>query len=128
MFPAANTKIPTVTKEVAYVMCAPVACVYQHTVDDKDVNKPEYILKIKTTKRSDGVNIPIDLKVKSGEDASAYTLDSTMGLQFTILLNFKKGDVVSIASNVSIGGKTDWFTQGTGTGNLKEENLVVPVN
>ena len=51
-----------------------------------------------------------------------------MGKQFTILLNFKMGDVISVATMISVGGETDWFTHGTGNGDIGEEDLDIPVS
>jgi hypothetical protein len=47
-----------------------------------------------------------------------------MGKQFTILLNFKMGDVISVSTDISVGGDTDWFTHGTGSGDLTENELI----
>lgn len=128
--------IPVTQQEVAYVMCAPVTGEYKHTVDGEDVHKPEYTLHIVTEKRE--LNIPIDLRIAATSDRNGdgeiteeddhqddYFLGSTIGKQFTIVLNFKMGNVVTVVSEVSIGGETDWFTHGAGSGELTEGDLDV---
>lgn len=121
-------------EEVAYVMCAPVTGVYKDA-DEKMV--PEYTLHIETENRT--LDIPVDLRIadivdknndgviSDEERKAAYFLESTMGKQFTILLNFKMGDVISVATMISVGGETDWFTHGTGNGDIGEEDLDIPV-
>ena len=122
-------------EEVAYVMCAPVTGVYKDA-DEKMV--PEYTLHIETENRT--LDIPVDLRIadildknndgviSDEERKAAYFLESTMGKQFTILLNFKMGDVISVATMISVGGETDWFTHGTGNGDIGEEDLDIPVS
>lgn len=122
-------------EEVAYVMCAPVTGVYKDA-DEKMV--PEYTLHIETENRT--LDIPVDLRIadivdknndgviSDEERKAAYFLESTMGKQFTILLNFKMGDVISVATMISLGGETDWFTHGTGNGDIGEEDLDIPVS
>ena len=123
VFPAMdNYMIPTTETEVAYVMCAPVEGKYQHTVNGEEVLKPEYILHIETDGRGE-LDIPIDLKVNDDNVEASYFTGSTMGKQFTILLNFKMGDVISVSTEISVGGDTDWFTHGTGTGDLTESDV-----
>lgn len=117
-----NYMIPTTETEVAYVMCAPVEGKYQHTVNGEEVLKPEYILHIETDRRGE-LDIPIDLKVNDDNVEASYFTGSTMGKQFTILLNFKMGDVISVSTEISVGGDTDWFTHGTGTGDLTESDV-----
>lgn len=120
-FPATdNYMIPTTETEVAYVMCAPVTGVYQDTFEEL---VPEYILHIETEGRGQ-LDIPIDLKVNDGDSEGTYFTGSTMGKQFTILLNFKMGDVISVSTEIKVGGDTDWFTHGTGTGDLTENDLI----
>ena len=46
-----------------------------------------------------------------------------MGKVFNILLRFKMGDVISVSTEISVGGDADWFTHGTGTGDLTEDDL-----
>ena len=41
------------------------------------------------------------------------------------MLNFKMGNVVTVVSEISIGGDTDWFTHGTSSGELTEGDLDV---
>lgn len=119
VFPVAgNDGIPTSVTEVAYVMCAPVVGIYKDTFDKL---VPEYTLHIKTEKRE--LDIPIDLKVNGEDLESSYFAESTMGKQFTILLNFKMGDVISVATEISVGGDADWFTHGTGSGGIEEDDL-----
>ena len=135
-FPSANNnRIPITETEVAYVMCAPVEAKHMHMVyeDEEQVNGKEelfreYTLHIVTDKYPEGLDIPIDLRKSDGEGENAYFKGSTMGKQFTILLNFKMGDVISLSREISLGGDTDWFTHGTGTGELTEDKLDVPVN
>lgn len=121
VFPGAGGyPIPKDLTDVAYVMCAPVDCAYKHVVDEKDVLKPEYILHLKTVNRE--LDIPIDLKKADGEDVSSFftETDNIMGRQFTIRLNFKMGNVIGVSAAISLDANTDWFTHGTGTGDLKE--------
>lgn len=106
--------IPTSVTPVAYVMCAPV----QGKVEDALGNPvPEYTLHIRTEHRE--MDIPLDLK---GEDGKLFT-ENTMGKAFNIVLNFKMGDVISVSTEISVGGDADWFTHGTGTGDLTESDL-----
>lgn len=113
----AGYAIPTALTEVAYVMCAPVQGAYQHTVDEKDVKKPEYTLHLTTEKRE--LDIPIDLKIADG----SYFTENTRGHQFKILLNFKMGNVISVSAEISLGANADWYTHGTGTGDIKEDHI-----
>jgi hypothetical protein len=46
-----------------------------------------------------------------------------MGRVFNIVLNFKMGDVISVSTEISVGGDADWFTHGTGSGYLDEDDL-----
>lgn len=106
--------IPTSVTPVAYVMCAPV----QGKVEDALGNPvPEYTLHIRTEHRE--MDIPLDLK---GDNRNLFT-GSTMGKAFNIVLNFKMGDVISVSTEISVGGDADWFTHGTGTGDLTEDDL-----
>lgn len=117
VFPGINGyAIPTSMTEVTYVMCAPVEGVAQDALEPP---VPEYTLHIKTEHRE--MDIPLDLK---GNDGNLFT-GSTMGRLFTIVLNFKMGDVISVSTEISVGGDADWFTHGTGTGDLKESDLVI---
>ena len=106
--------IPTSETEMAYVMCAPVQGVQEGELGNP---VPEYTLHIKTEHRE--MDIPLDLK---GDNGNLFNL-STMGRVFTILLNFKMGDVISVSTEISVGGDADWFTHGTGSGDLEEEDL-----
>ena len=104
----------TAINEVAYVMCAPVVG------EDKDglqEEVPEYTLHLVTENRE--LDIPIDLKNSDG----SYFTESTMGKQFTIQLKFKMGNVITVLTEIKVGGELDWYTHGTGTGDLTEENL-----
>ena len=106
--------IPTSVAPVAYVMCAPV----QGIIKDAWENPvPEYTLHIKTEHRE--MDIPLDLK---GDDGTLFD-ENTMGRMFTIVLNFKMGDVISVSTEISVGGDADWFTHGTGSGDLEEDDL-----
>ena len=118
---AESYAIPTTLTEVAYVMCAPVEGFYKHTVDGKDVKKPEYILHLTTEKRE--LDIPIDLKIAEGDGEASYFTGSTRGHQFKILLNFKMGNVISVSAEISLGANADWYTHGTGTGDIKEDHI-----
>ncbi len=106
--------IPTSVTPVTYVMCAPVVGTEKDALDDP---VPEYTLHIKTEHRD--MDIPLDLK---GEDGKLFT-ENTMGKAFNIVLNFKMGDVISVSTEISVGGDADWFTHGTGTGDLTESDL-----
>ena len=115
VFPGENEyAIPTSMTEVTYVMCAPVEGI---TKDALDNPVPEYTLHIKTQHRE--MDIPLDLK---GDEGNLFT-GSTMGRVFNIVLNFKMGDVISVSTVISVGGDADWFTHGTGTGDLTEGDL-----
>ena len=113
--------IPTTKTAVAYVMCAPVDAEHTYIVDGQDVLKPEYTLHLKTEKRT--LDIPVDLKVSEGENKSNYFIGSTMGKRFTLLLNFKMGNVISVSATISLEGNSDWFTHGTGSNDIKEEDI-----
>ena len=104
--------IPTSVTPAAYVMCAPVL-----GKDELENPKIEYTLHIKTEHRE--MDIPLDLK---GDEENLFT-GSTMGRVFNILLRFKMGDVISVSTEISVGGDADWFTHGTGTGDLTESEL-----
>ena len=113
----AGYAIPTALTEVAYVMCAPVQGVYQRV----DVKIPEYTLHLQTEKRE--LDIPIDLKIADGDVEASYFTENTRGHQFKILLNFKMGNVISVSAEISLGANADWYTHGTGTGNIKEDHI-----
>ena len=65
------------------------------------------------------MDIPLDLK---GDEGNLFT-GSTMGRMFNILLRFKMGDLISVSTEISVGGDADWFTHGTGSGDLEEDDL-----
>lgn len=113
--------IPNTITEVAYVMCEPVQAAYQHTVDGKDVLKPEYTLHIVTDKRE--LDIPIDLKVDNGTEETAYYTQHTMGKHFKLLLNFKMGNTISVSASIGLTAASDWYTHGSGTSDLDEDDL-----
>ena len=115
VFPGTNGyAIPVNKTDAAYVMCAPV----QGVVKDAEENLvPEYTLHIVTEHRE--MDIPLDLK---GNDVASFA-ENTMGKVFNILLRFKMGDVISVSTEISVGGDADWFTHGTGTGDLTESDL-----
>ena len=113
--------IPTQVTDVAYVMCAPVEGVFQHKVDEVDVLKPEYVIHVKTENRE--LSIPIDLKVANGDNEDSYFKGSTMGKKFKILLNFKNGNVITVATDIMVSSDFDWYTHGTGITDLNEGNL-----
>lgn len=126
VFPAeGGSDIPIEETEVAYVMCAPVDAVYKVAMQgyDDEVLKPEYTLTLKTKNRNE-MTIPIDLKKDSGTEESSYFKGSTMGKQFTILLNFKMGNVISVSADISLAADTEWFTHGTGISELEEKNFI----
>ena len=106
--------IPTSVTPVAYVMCAPVEGIIKDALENPI---PEYTLHIKTEHRE--MDIPLDLK---GDDGTLFA-ENTMGRMFTIVLNFKMGDVISVSTEISVGGDADWFTHGTGSGDLVEDDL-----
>ena len=116
--------IPTTNQngeEVAYVMCAPVTCIKEVFDADKqdNVDVPEYTIQIKTENR-ELIDIPIDLM---GTEGNPLDNVSTLGKQFTILLNFKMGNVISVAAGISLTANAEWYTHGTGTGELTEDLL-----
>ena len=122
-FPATNDfYIPTTITEVAYVLCEPVEAEYTHIVNGEDVLKPEYTLHLETDQRT--IEIPIDLKLNSGTAESSYFTGSTIARQFTILLNFKMGDIISVAATIALDASSDWHTHGTGSKELGEEDLM----
>lgn len=130
VFPATGgSDIPINETEVAYVMCAPVNAVYMGGMEgyDQNVLIPEYTLTLKTANRNE-MTIPIDLKKDSGTEESSYFTGSTMGKQFTILLNFKMGNVISVSADISLAADTEWFTHGTGTSELEEEHFIATPN
>ena len=108
--------IPTSVTPVAYVMCAPVQGIIKDALENP---VPEYTLHIKTEHRE--MDIPLDLE-GDGTDGTLFA-ENTMGRMFTIVLNFKMGDVISVSTEISVGGDADWFTHGTGSGDLKEDDL-----
>ena len=115
VFPGTNGyAIPVNKTDAAYVMCAPVI---GEEKDEYENHVPEYTLHIKTQHRE--MDIPLDLK---GDNRNLFT-GSTMGRVFNILLRFKMGDVISVSTEISVGGDADWFTHGTGTGDLTEDDL-----
>lgn len=130
VFPAiGGSDIPIDETEVAYVMCAPVKAIYMDGMEgyDEEVLIPEYTLTLKTKNRNE-MTIPIDLKKDSGTKESSYFTGSTMGKQFTILLNFKMGNVISVSADISLAADTEWFTHGTGTSELEEEHFIATPN
>ena len=88
-------------KEVAYVLCSPVNATATAVVDGQDVASAEYHIEIVTEKRK--VTVPVDLR----KDDEEPLLGSTRGKQFTVLLNFKMGNTVYVATSVS-----DWQSGG----------------
>lgn len=103
--PGEEDNVSSYVKELAYVLCAPV----EATEKEDEKKTTEYTLSLKTKNRS--VTVPIDLMKAEGQH---YT-GTTMGHQFTILLNFKMGDDISVMAKVS-----DWSTGGIGSGELNE--------
>ena len=124
VFPNAGSQMIPYEKltEVAYVMCAPVdGDDMEYSVDEgQDVKVPEYTLHVMTTKRD--VHIPIDLMRTDG-NAVSYFMENTMGHQFVIQLNFKMGNVIGVSAAISLDANTDWFTHGTGSTDLKEDDF-----
>ncbi|MBQ5911606.1 MAG: hypothetical protein IIW93_00695 [Bacteroidaceae bacterium] len=106
--------IPTSVTPTAYVMCAPIVGATQDVLGNP---VPEYTLHIRTEHRE--MDIPLDLK---GDEGNPFT-GSTMGKVFNIQLRFKMGDVISVSTEISVGGDADWFTHGTGTGDITEGDL-----
>lgn len=113
VFPVKEELVPyKALKEVAYVLCSPVTATETTVVDGKDVASAEYTLKIVTEKRN--VNIPIDLHSAAGQPY----IGSTRCKQFTILLNFKMGNTVYVATSVS-----DWKAGGIVTEDMGDEDI-----
>ena len=93
-------------EEVAYVMCSPVFAT--------EANHEEYSIYLSTANR-DVVVLPLDLRTTDGSPF----IGSTRGKHFKVVLNFKRGDNITISTGV-----TDWTTGGTATGNIGESNIV----
>lgn len=95
-----------IAEEVAYVMCSPVVAT--------SANPEEYTIYLSTANR-DVVVLPLDLRTTDGSPF----IGSTRGKHFKVVLNFKRGDNITISTGV-----TDWTTGGTATGNIGESNIV----
>ena len=95
--------------ETAYVLCAPVQATEREPSNDDIVRTPEYYINIVSRYRN--VTVPIDLM----ETKDTYFTGSTMGAQFTLRLNFKLGNTISVSANI-----TDWSTGGIGIGKIEE--------
>lgn len=96
------------SKEVAYVLCAPViASARDVTQELDDVKTNEYTLIVETEQRT--VEVPVDLK----RDKLTYFEGSTMNHQFILNLNFKMGDNIILTPLVK-----DWETGGISNGKL----------
>lgn len=106
--PSGGEAIPYVaSKEVAYILCAPIMSLKKDTESDERV--PEYQIDITTEHRT--ISVPVDLKTAD----DTYYEGSTMGKQFTISLTFRMGD--NITTGVSV---KDWVAEGVSGGNLYE--------
>lgn len=99
-------------EEVAYVMCEPVTATKTKVVNDVDVYSEEYVITIKTEKRT--VTIPVDLH---GEDGAPY-VGSTRRKQFTLSLLFKMGNTVSVATSVA-----DWVPGGVVVSDFGDDQI-----
>ena len=99
-------------KEVAYVMCAPVMATATTVEDGQDVASAEYTLRIVTEKRT--VSIPVDLMLEYNQPY----IGSTRCKQFTLLLNFKMGNTVYVATSVS-----DWRTGAIVTEDVDDDDI-----
>jgi len=100
------------SKEVAYVLCAPVLATKQDSEEqDKVVRTAEYTLIIETESRT--VEVPVDLM----DEKSSYFEGDTMSHQFIISLNFKMGNNIAVSAAV-----TDWLTGGLGSEVLDPNN------
>lgn len=107
---ATTENIKKYAQDVAYALCAPVIAYYQ--VDDGSgtdtkVKTNEYVITIDTENRT-GVQINVDLKTGDGD--GAWFEGSTMGKQFTVLLNFKIGNVIAVQTGLT--GIDDWDHEG----------------
>lgn len=104
--------IPTggVAQEVAYVMCSPV--------NASENNTEDYTITISTEKRKN-VAVKVNLKQSADSDFAG----TTMGYHFTIQLNFKMGDRITVSATA-----TDWSTGGTGSADIKEEDITTTSN
>ena len=71
------------------------------------VKTNEYVITIDTENRED-VQIHVDLKTGDG-DGNSF-VGSTMGKQFTVLLNFKIGNVIAVQTGLT--GIDDWDHEG----------------
>lgn len=104
-------------QEVAYVLCAPVNATYEvddGTGTDTKVKTAEYVITIDAENRT-GVKINVDLK----QADDTWFTGSTMGKQFTVLLNFKIGNTIAVQTGLT--GISDWqHAGGIGEGHLKE--------
>lgn len=96
-------------EEVAYVLCEPVTATASEEVDGETKSTTEYTLTVQTTERT--VEVPVDLM----SAANTSFTGSTMGKQFTLLLNFKMGNTITVAART-----TDWETGGIASGEITE--------
>lgn len=90
-------------KEVAYVLCAPVDATSLN--EDRDSTN-EYTLIVQTDSRI--IEVPVDLKKTDTSDSFE---GSTMNRKFTLNLNFKMGNNITITASV-----TDWQVGGISNG------------
>lgn len=97
-------------QEVAYVMCSPV--------NASESNTEDYTITISTEKRKN-VAVKVNLKQSADSDFAG----TTMGYHFTIQLNFKMGDRITVSATA-----TDWSTGGTGSADIKEEDITTTSN
>lgn len=112
-FPVSEKLIPyNEAEEVAYILCSPVTATSKTVVEGVDSSSAEYILEIVTDSRT--VTIPVDLMKAAGEPFTG----STRCNQFTLLLNFKMGNTVYVASSVS-----DWQAGGIVTGDMTDDDI-----
>lgn len=93
-FKGQSQEIGLTSKEVSYVLCAPV--------DATDEGSGEYTLTISTSGHNP-VSVPINLTASNGNEY----IGNTAGHQFSVTLKFVRGDVIRTVATV-----TDWNSQG----------------
>lgn len=90
-------------QEIGYVICSPVNA-------DNDT---DYIITLNTEKRK---NVEVNVNLRTAEQT--YFTGNTMGYHFTILLNFKMGDRITVSATAA-----DWSTGGTGSADIEEDDI-----
>ncbi len=112
MIPGPYVATEDVDPVETYVMCAPVNATETKVVDDEDVSSEEYVITIKTEKRT--VTVPVDLH----EAADTPYVGSTRRKQFTLSLLFKMGNTVSVATSVA-----DWDPGGVVVSDFGDDQI-----